>query len=156
MDRTGHEHPDPGPDAASATDRPTTRTPTTARRPARTGSGAGTSTQLLADLVAVVVFVVLGRRAHAEGGLVTGTAQVAWPFLVATAAGWVVLVAARRPAPRSIRGGLVVLATTVAVGMTLRRLTGGGVEPSFVAVATTVLGTFLIGGRLVARRRGGG
>lgn len=106
-----------------------------------------------ADLLAVLVFVVLGRRAHDEGSLVLGTASVAWPFLTGTALGWAVVVLSRRVRPTSVRGGLAVLAATVIVGMTLRRLAGGGVQVSFVVVATTVLALLLIGWRLVAARR---
>ncbi len=110
-----------------------------------------------ADAVAVLVFVLLGRRAHDEGSFLAGTLSVAWPFLAGAAAGWLVLLAARRPEPASVRGGLVVLAATVALGMTLRHLAGGGVQPSFVVVASTFLGLFLVGRRwlllLVTRRR---
>jgi hypothetical protein len=107
-----------------------------------------------ADLIAVLVFVVLGRRAHDEGPLLLGTAATAWPFLAGAATGWMALLASRRVAPASVRGGIAI----VAVGMTLRHLTGGGVQASFVAVATTVLAVFLLGwrviaGRVAARRR---
>jgi hypothetical protein len=106
-----------------------------------------------ADLVAVLLFVVLGRRAHDEGSAVVGTLEVAWPFLTGTALGWAVLVLTGRPAPTSVRGGLVVLVATVVVGMALRRVTGGGVQVSFVVVATTVLALLLTGWRLLAARR---
>lgn len=108
-----------------------------------------------ADTVAVLAFVVLGRRAHDEGSFLAGTAAVAWPFLVGAAAGWLVLLLARRPEPGSLRGGLVVLALAVGLGMALRHLAGGGVQPSFVLVAATFLGLFLLGqrGLLTALRR---
>jgi len=109
-----------------------------------------------ADVAAVLLFVVLGRRAHDEGSLLSGTASVAWPFICGALAGWIVLLVARRPPPTSLRGGLVVVATTVALGMLLRAATGGGVEVAFVVVATVVLAAFLLGWRLllsVARRR---
>lgn len=104
------------------------------------------------DVAAVLLFVLLGRRAHDEGSFLAGTASVAWPFLAGAAAGWLLLLAIRRPPPGSPAGGLVVLATTVPVGMTLRHLAGGGVQPSFVVVATTFLALFLLGHRLAARR----
>jgi hypothetical protein len=108
----------------------------------------------LLDALAILLFVVLGRRTHDEGGLLAGTVRVAWPFLVGAAAGWAVLALARRPGALSLRGGLVVLAAVVVVGMTLRHLSGGGVQVSFVLVATAVLGGLLLGWRLVTGRRG--
>ncbi len=121
---------------------------------ARTRLGLG------ADLLAVLVFVVLGRRTHdGDTGVqvLTGSAATAWPFLAGTAVGWAVLQLAGRaghgPEPTSLRGGLTVLVATVSVGMTLRRLAGGGVQASFVAVATTMLALFLLGWRALAARR---
>ncbi|MBL8928916.1 MAG: DUF3054 domain-containing protein [Kineosporiaceae bacterium] len=106
-----------------------------------------------ADLISVVVFVLLGRRAHDEGTVLTGTLTVAWPFLTGTVLGWAVVLL-RRAHPATIRSGLAILLGTVAVGMTLRHLTGGGVQASFVAVATTFLALFLLGWRALAARRG--
>ncbi len=120
---------------------------------AATRPGPATPLAAGADLVAVLLFVLLGRRAHDSGGLVSGTLEVAWPFLTGTSLGWAVMVLTRRPAPTSLRGGLVVLVATVVVGMALRRATGGGVQVSFVVVATTALALFLIGWRLLAARR---
>ena len=53
----------------------------------------------LADIVGVLVFCAIGRRSHADGLSVAGVADTAWPFLVGTAIGWRVAVAAfaRRP-----------------------------------------------------------
>lgn len=105
-----------------------------------------------ADLIGVLVFVVLGRRAHDEGSVLLGTAATAWPFLAGAATGWAALLASRRLPPASVRGGIAIVLATVAVGMTLRHLTGGGVQASFVAVATTVLAVFLVGWRAIAGR----
>ncbi|MBK6874290.1 MAG: DUF3054 domain-containing protein [Kineosporiaceae bacterium] len=118
--------------------------------------GASPSTRLpvaaVADLISVVVFVLLGRRAHDEGTVLTGTLTVAWPFLTGTALGWAgVLV--RRVHPASMRAGVAIVVATVAVGMTLRHLTGGGVQASFIAVASTFLALFLLGWRALAARR---
>lgn len=105
-----------------------------------------------ADLISVVIFVLLGRRAHDEGTVLTGTLSVAWPFLTGTALGWAGVLA-RRGHPASLRAGLAIVVATVAVGMTLRHLTGGGVQASFIAVATTFLALFLLGWRALAARR---
>jgi hypothetical protein len=110
----------------------------------------------VADALAVVLFVLLGRRAHDEGSVLSGTAATAWPFLTGAAAGWVLVLLARRWPVTSIRGGLVVVAATVVLGMSLRHLAGRGVQPSFVAVATTFLALFLLGWRALVSRRAAG
>jgi hypothetical protein len=102
---------------------------------------------LIADLVALLVFVLLGRRSHDEGSALAGTVATAWPFVAGAAAGE--LAAARLPA-RSLSAGAVVAAGAVAVGMPLRRLAGGGTPLPFVLVATTFLLLFLVGWRAVA------
>ena len=114
-----------------------------------------TALALLADLLAVLVFVSIGRRNHAEGVTATGVVATAWPFVAGTAAGWAASRAWR--APTSVLAtGVPVWVATIAVGMVLRRVTGEGTPVSFVIVASTFLGTFLLGWRLVAgwlRRR---
>jgi hypothetical protein len=109
-----------------------------------------------ADLLAVLVFVLLGRRSHDEGSALAGTVATAWPFVTGAAIGELVAVVARWP-PESLTAGGIVTAGTVAVGMGLRRLAGGGTPVSFVVVATTFLALFLLGwrlgARLLARRR---
>ncbi|SDT68533.1 DUF3054 domain-containing protein [Jiangella sp. DSM 45060] len=54
--------------------------------------------------------------------------------------------------PASLATGVTVWMATVAVGMLLRAASGQGTAPSFVAVATLVLGAFLVGWRVVARQ----
>jgi hypothetical protein len=103
---------------------------------------------LLADLAAVLVFVLLGRRSHDEGRALAGVVATAWPFVAGAAVGE--LAAVRLPA-RSPVTGAVVAAGAVAVGMLLRRFAGGGTPLSFVLVATTFLVAFLVGWRVVAR-----
>ena len=103
---------------------------------------------LLADLVAVLAFVLLGRRSHDEGSALAGTVATAWPFLVGAAFGELATV---RLPPRSITAGALVAVWTVAIGLPLRRVAGGGTPLSFVVVATTFLVAFLVGWRLVAR-----
>jgi hypothetical protein len=105
------------------------------------------TTAALVDAAFVVVFVLIGRRSHAEGLDPTGVAQTAWPFLVALTAGWLVARAWRHPLavwPNAV----VIWATTVIGGMLLRAVSGQGVEVAFVVVAATVLAVFLLGWRL--------
>jgi len=130
--------------------------PPDAQSPAVGALGALDAGELAADLVAVAVFVALGRASHHEGGVVLGFLGTRWPFAVGAVvgSGATVLVARRgdRPLPASsLRAGGIVLAATVVVGMTLRRLcTDGGTPVSFLLVATTFLAVLLLGRRLVA------
>ena len=107
------------------------------------------------DVVLLLVFVLIGRRSHAEAANIAGIVTTLWPFLVGLLAGWLVTFAWRRPLA-VIWAGIPVWLMTVAVGMLLRTAAGQGVEVSFIVVATVVLGVFLVGWRLVAlpvRRR---
>jgi hypothetical protein len=111
---------------------------------------------LVADLFAVAVFVLLGRRSHDEGSAVAGTVATAWPFVTGALVGEGVVALTRRR-PDSLAAGAVVTAGTVVIGMGLRRLAGGGTPVSFVVVATAFLALFVlgwrVGARLLARRR---
>ena len=101
-----------------------------------------------ADLAAVAGFAVVGRRAHEEGSLLLGTATVAAPFATGAAAGWLAARGWRRPtAP--VRTGVPVWVGAVTLGMGLRAATDQGMAPSFVLVASTVLGALLVGWRAV-------
>ena len=111
----------------------------------------------LADVVGVLVFCTLGRRSHAEGLTVAGVADTAWPFLVGTAVGWLLIRGWRRPTAVAPTG-LVVWASTVVVGMLLRKATSAGVAVSFVVVASAATAVLLLGWRVAvaafARRPG--
>lgn len=113
---------------------------------------------LALDLLAVMTFVVLGRRTHDEGNSFNQIAETAAPFVVGLGAGWLLARAWRRP--DRVTTGLVIWPTTLLVGMVLRRWGfDDGTATSFVIVATLFLGATLVGWRLVlsARdRRSGG
>jgi hypothetical protein len=113
-------------------------------------SPATVARALVADAVAVVVFVAVGRRSHDEGGdPVTATLEVAAPFLLAAALGWAVTRAWRRPL--SLVTGLGIWAVTVTAGMLLRRVVfDRGTAASFVVVATIATATLLLGWRAIA------
>lgn len=100
-----------------------------------------------ADAAAVAVFAAVGRRSHGELTDWAGTWNTAWPFLAGAALGTVLGRAWRDPG--SLRSGVFVWAGTLAGGMVLRALTGGGVAPSFVMVAGAVLAALLLGWRAV-------
>ena len=101
------------------------------------------------DVIAVLVFVAIGRSSHTEGVTVAGMASTAWPFLVGLAAGW----GAGRVWQRPIKltpSAVSVWSLTVAVGMVLRVIAGQGTAVSFIIVACTFLGLAFFGWRAVA------
>lgn len=103
------------------------------------------------DLVAVLVFAVIGRHAHAESDGLLGVLTTVWPFAAGLAAGWAVAVAWHRRVPWPLADAVPVWVGAVAVGMALRHLSGRGTPPSFVVVATVFLGLFLLGWRAAYR-----
>jgi hypothetical protein len=102
------------------------------------------------DAVAVLVFAAVGRRSHAESDAVTGVLVTAWPFLAGLLATWAGFVAVHRRAPLTALEAVPIWLPMVAIGMLLRQLTGKGTAPSFIVVATLVLGAFMLGWRAVA------
>lgn len=101
------------------------------------------------DVLAVVLFVVIGREEHDEGGALGGIAETAAPFLIGLAVGWLVARAWKRP--MSLVSGLVVWPITVLVGMIVRRTVfDEGTATSFVIVTMAFLGMCLVGWRLIA------
>jgi hypothetical protein len=105
-----------------------------------------------ADAMAIAVFVALGRQTHGKGGnAVLGALEVAAPFLIAAAFGWVVARAWRAPADPVT--GTIIWVCTVAVGIVLRRFVfGGSTATTFVIVASVATMALLIGWRLVAQQ----
>ncbi|MDY6055415.1 DUF3054 domain-containing protein [Micrococcus sp.] len=105
---------------------------------------------LAADAVLVVVFVAVGQRQHLSGGGIGPLLQTAAPFLVA------LVVASLATAVwhtwhRIWPHGVLVVAGTVALGMTLRVWWGlGGAPTSFVLVATATLSAFLLARRTLS------
>jgi hypothetical protein len=111
-----------------------------------------------ADVVAVLVFVAIGRSVHTGGVTVVGMASTAWPFLVGLTLSSSV-VCARRWRVASLVVGVTQVVTTVAIGMGLRVVAGQGTAAAFVFVALAFLGLMMLGWRLalegLARRRRG-
>ncbi len=105
----------------------------------------------LIDVVAILVFVAIGRRNHDEGTAVDGILAVAAPFLIALVVGWIVARAWRRP--MQVDTALIIWPVTVALGMVLRNLVfDRGTALPFIIVAAAVTGLFLVGWRMVASR----
>ncbi|MBT1001741.1 DUF3054 family protein [Paenarthrobacter sp. DKR-5] len=104
---------------------------------------------LAADVVVIMVFVVLGRETHDKVNPLLGALGTAWPFLAGAALGW--LASRNWHAPLRIWPNAVIIwLASVIVGMLLRAATGAGTAFAFQVVALVVLGTFLLGHRLVA------
>lgn len=104
----------------------------------------------LLDLLAVVVFALVGRRSHAHGITLGGVLETAAPFLCGTAAGYLVASLTLDASPRTWQFGAIVVVATVIIGMLLRRLATTGTAPSFIVVATLFLTATMIGWRLLA------
>ena len=103
-------------------------------------------TTAIVDVLAVVVFVAIGRRNHDEGTAISGVLSVAAPFLIALIASWVGLRTWNEPFTR--RSWAATWAITVIVGLLLRRLVfDRGIATPFIIVATITLGVLLAIGR---------
>lgn len=100
------------------------------------------------DAGLVLGFVTLSRLSHGQQIGPDGVFGTAWPFLVGLVIGWLLT--------RSWLGTLTfwsafgIFACTLAVGIAFRRLTFTGAQPSFVAMAFSVLSVLLMGWRLIA------
>ncbi|MEO6020278.1 MAG: DUF3054 domain-containing protein [Knoellia sp.] len=103
----------------------------------------------LLDLLAVVVFAIVGRRSHAHGITFVGVLETAAPFLCGTAAGYLVA-AMTVGTPRSWQFGAIVVVATVVIGMLFRRLAAVGTAPTFIVVATVFLAVTMLGWRFLA------
>ena len=97
------------------------------------------------DVICITVFAIVGRSSHQEATDLLGVAHTAWPFLAGCLVGTVLGRTWRHPF--ALTSGVAVCLGTVVGGMTLRLLTGAGVQLSFVLIASFVLALFLIGWR---------
>ena len=104
------------------------------------------------DVLAVLLFVIIGRRNHHEGGnVVVGALRVAAPFLIALAVGWVLTRAWRNP--MTLRTGALLWVCTVVIGLLVRRTVfDRGTAVAFVIVTAITLAVLLIGWRAIARQ----
>ena len=108
-------------------------------------------TSKLIDVLAVLIFVAIGRRSHDEANSISGLLQTAAPFLIAVALSWVIVTFAK-PGGTFVPA-LTTWAITVSVGMLLRNLAfGEGTALSFIIVTTITLFVLIVGARLIAAR----
>jgi hypothetical protein len=97
------------------------------------------------DVICILIFAIIGRSSHQEANDLLGVAYTAWPFLAGCLFG--ALIGRIWRHPYALASGVFVWLGTVVGGMTLRVLTGAGVQPSFVLVASVFLAVLLIGWR---------
>ena len=108
-------------------------------------------TTAIVDVVAVVVFVAIGRRNHDEGTALSGVLGVAAPFLIALGISWIGLRTWREPFNRA--SFIATWVITVFVGLLLRRVVfDRGIATAFIIVTTITLGVLLGLGRLLSRK----
>jgi hypothetical protein len=105
---------------------------------------------VLADLIAVALFVTVGRLSHDESLTVGGLVRTGWPFLVGLIGGYIGIALTRWPV-LSLRGGAVIAVKTCVIGLVLRYgVARDGAPFSFVVVTFLVLTALIVGWRLVA------
>jgi hypothetical protein len=97
------------------------------------------------DVICILIFAIVGRSSHQEATDLLGVAYTAWPFLAGCLVG--TLLGRTWRHPFSLRSGVAVWVGTVVIGMSLRLVTGAGVQLSFVIVASCVLALLLLGWR---------
>lgn len=107
---------------------------------------------LVADVVAIVIFAILGRSSHDETNTLLGVLGTAWPFLVGALVGHAISRATGlRSDPTAWRPGVVVWVSTLVLGMLLRVGSGATAAWTFIVVASIVLAVFLLGWRGIVR-----
>lgn len=121
---------------------------TTTARKASPATSRTAALALLADVVAVTVFVLIGRRSHDETSALLGFLHTAWPFLAGLGVGWWSLRAWRRPT-RLWPEGVIIWLIMVLVGNVARVASGQGTALSFIIVTLVVLAAFELGWRAV-------
>lgn len=103
-----------------------------------------------ADVLAVIVFVLMGRNSHHEDGGLGDAVSVMAPFLIALAVGWVATRAWLKPlAP--VPTGIQLWLITAAGGLLLRRFVfDRSTAMAFVIVGSVFLLVALVGWRMIA------
>lgn len=121
-------------------------------RPTKGATGQSLWWILVVDVIAVLVFSVLGRGAHNRTPGIAGVLETAWPFLLALAVAWIVrLVWKSGPAPLTMATAGYLWAVTLVGGMVIRGLATGRVPHwSFMIVAAIALAVLFFGWRAIA------
>ena len=108
-------------------------------------------TAKLIDVLAVLIFVAIGRRSHEQANSISGLLQTAAPFLIALVVSWLVVIFAKPSG--TLVPALTVWAITVTGGVLLRNFAfGEGTATSFIVVTTITLFVLIVGARLASAR----
>lgn len=103
-----------------------------------------------ADVLAVVLFVLIGRNNHHEDGGLSDALSVMAPFLIALAVGWVATRAWLKPL-EPVPTGIQLWLITAAGGLLVRRFVfDRSTAMAFVIVGSVFLLASLVGWRMVA------
>ena len=101
------------------------------------------------DLACVVGFALGGRSTHESGDTVGALLAIAWPFAAAALLAHGLLLLRGRSPVRLWPSWVTVVAITYVLGMTLRVLSGRGVDGGFPVVAALFLAATMLGWRAV-------
>lgn len=101
-----------------------------------------------ADVLAVVVFVAIGRLNYDASGALLGFLATLAPFAVGLLVSWAAPVVRANPA--GLRAGAVVLAGTALIGLVLRAAFTGRLPLEFAVITVVTLGALLLGWRGLA------
>ncbi len=104
--------------------------------------------EAIIDLLCVVIFVIIGLRAHGHAESLGNISDVAGPFLIGSVLGSLAVWRLKLPA-YGWRAGLVAAVITVAVGQFLRVVVGQGTAVAFVFVSLSFVILFFVGWRLL-------
>lgn len=104
---------------------------------------------LIGDVLAVMLFVIIGLFQHGQELSAQNMFLVGWPFLVGVLIGHLAIRSWRAPF-RLWPHGVFIWAITVVCCMAIRTLFSAGTETSFVVVTAIVTGVLMLGWRAVA------
>lgn len=106
---------------------------------------------LVADLGCVLVFAIAGRASHEPGSSGWVVLAILWPFALSVAVAHAGLLLRGRRTRRVWPEGVVVLAVTYLLGMSLRLMSGRGIAGGFLIVAVLFLALTMLGWRTILR-----
>lgn len=104
---------------------------------------------LVADALAVFLFVAIGLLQHGSPLTTVTVTWVGWTFAVGVLIGHLAIRSWRAPFALWPQG-VFVWAITIVAAMALRTLFGQGTETSFIVVTAIVLGVLMLGWRAIA------
>jgi DUF3054 family protein len=100
------------------------------------------------DVLAVLLFTIIGQRSHAEALDAIAVLRTAAPFLLGLLAGW--LIGRVWRAPARLSAGVAAWAGAAVIGLAVRAAFTHRLPLSFVLIAAASLAVVLLGWRLVA------